>query len=451
MFVVSAPCGPVRHQDPTGSIRPFGRAIVAASLAVIGSFPCALVAADYSISGFGTLGFTRSDKSFHYQRFIDDRGTLKRDSVAGIQIDASLTPTIGATLQALAAPSTRSDEHYEGTIAWAFTSWRPSNEWLVRLGKQRIPLYLYSQTYNVGVTYDFARLPTEMYSISPSNDFTGISVGRTWERDNGDWTIDGYWGKSDLDVRFWIRDGAPPLQPPGSLFRRLGLEGGGVVISRRKFEDTYRIGFSQVSVYERNASNVIPTTYPYVSVFPGVGYYQVNLALPGPGIQTISNYRYRTLTLGADVAIGSKYRLLSELARSFVTETLFSTQSTRGYIALQRKMGQWTPYVVYAFLRSSPGPVDLYDRVNSNKVPNVVPGAAQINASQRIGADAILVYDQHSVAIGTSYSLSTTSKIKAEWMRTRIGRVSSMVDAPPGSNIRNQNINVISLSYSVVF
>ena len=36
-------------------------------------------------------------------------------------------------------------------------------------------------------------------------------------------------------------------------------------------------------------------------------------------------------------------------------------------------------------------------------------------------------------------------------MHVRIGQVSSLVDAPPGGNIRNQGINVISLSYSVVF
>jgi hypothetical protein len=84
-------------------------------------------------------------------------------------------------------------------------------------------------------------------------------------------------------------------------------------------------------------------------------------------------------------------------------------------------------------------------------VPTLVPGASLINASQRIGADQILAFDQRSLAIGTSYSLSATSKLKAELMHVRIGQVSSLVDAPPGSNIRNQSINVISLSYSVVF
>ena len=36
-------------------------------------------------------------------------------------------------------------------------------------------------------------------------------------------------------------------------------------------------------------------------------------------------------------------------------------------------------------------------------------------------------------------------------MRSHIGQMSSLVDAPPGGNIRNQNINVFSLSYNFVF
>jgi hypothetical protein len=53
--------------------------------------------------------------------------------------------------------------------------------------------------------------------------------------------------------------------------------------------------------------------------------------------------------------------------------------------------------------------------------------------------------------VGTSYSFSATSKLKAEYMRTHIGQVSSLVDAPSGGNIRDQNINVYSLSYNFVF
>jgi len=425
--------------------------LVGVLAALFGFLPASLVAADYSFSGFGTLGFAQSDKPYRYQRFIDNNGTFRRDSLAGIQVDAQLTSNTGATIQALASPSSNNDDQYEATVTWAFVSWRPSNDWLIRIGKQRIPLYLFSQTYNVGVTYDFARLPTEMYSISPSSDFVGLSASKTWAMRNGDLILDGYWGSSDLDVRFWIRDGFAPSQAPSVIFRRLGIEGGGLVLTYRNVEDTYRAGLSQVVVDEKGTSNSYPVTYPFVSVFPGAGYYQVSSNLPGPGIPTIDRYKYTTVTLGADISIGSGYRVISEVARSLVSETSFSTQSTRGYTSLQKRLDKWTPYIAYAFLRSASGPLDLYDKVNSNKVPAFVAGAAQINASQRSGADALLVYDQHSWAVGTSYSLSPTSKLKAELMRVYIGQVSSLVDAPPGANIRNQSINVISLSYSMVF
>ncbi|MCZ4313308.1 hypothetical protein O4H66_07815 [Comamonadaceae bacterium G21597-S1] len=426
-------------------------AFVAVLAALVLGWPATAGATDFSLSGFGTLGFAKSDKSYRYQRFVDDNGTFRRDSVAGVQLDAVFSPSVGATVQALASPSSNHDDQFDGTIAWAFVSWRPTNDWLVRVGKQRIPLYLYSQTYNVGTTYEFARLPMEMYSISPSNDFVGLSASKTWEMNRGELTLDGYWGTSDLDVRFWIRDGMPPNQGPTAIFRQLGVEGGGLVLTHKSAETTYKVGYSKVTVNEQNAASSYPATYPYVSIAPGVGYYQVNSMLPGPGIPTIDRYSYRTLTLGTDLQLGSGYRVIAEIARSLVTDTDLSTQSTRGYAAVLRKMDRWTPYLAYAYLKSSSGPLTLHERVNANRVPASVSGAAQINASQRAGADSILVYDQSSWSIGTSYALSPTSKIKAEWMRVRIGQVSSLVDAPPGSNIRNQSINVISLSYSLVF
>lgn len=412
---------------------------------------CQAWAADYSISGFGTLGYARSDKPYNYQRFINEGGTLRRDSVAGVQLDARFTETVGATVQLLAAPATDSDSKTDASVAWAFVSLRPTNDWLFRAGKQRIPLYLFSQSYSVGVTFPFARLPTEMYSISPSNEFTGLSASKSWEISGGDLTLDGYWGVSDLDVRFWIRDGIPMVQSPGSQFRKIGVDGGGLAISFRRQDNVLRAGLGKVIVDERHSSNAYPVTYPYVSLFPGIGYYQVNSSLPGPGIPVIDQYGYRTFTLGADLDIGSGFRAIGEFARSYVSDTLFSTQSTRGYLALLRPINKWTPYISYAFLHSEANVLALQRAVNDTTVPGFIPGAAQINLAQRAGADSLLAFDQRSLAIGTSYSLSATSKIKAELMHVRIGQVSSLVDAPPGSNIRNQGINVISVSYSVVF
>ena len=425
-----------------------GATVLLGALVSLVTLPAAAI--DFSASGFGTVGYARSDQSYGYQRFIDDSGTFWRDSVVGLQLDAKFADKFSATVQFKLAPASNNDNEYKGTVAWALLSWRPTNDWLFRAGKQRIPLYLYSETVDVGVTYDFARLPTEMYSISPSNDFTGLSFSKNWGVENGDLFLDGYWGKSKGDYRFWIRDNIPPVQNSGAGFFGLDLEGVGLVLSYKRNEDTYRIGAIRSVLTTRNGSP-FPTTFPFVTLAPGIGYYQVDASLPGPGVPTIDKLTNTVVTVGAEVGLGSGFRFVSEFARTFVPKTDQSTASIRGYVSLLKNVDKWTPYVVYAFLRSQPDVRNLYNNVNDNTVPDSIPGAALINASQRAGADRIPAWDQNSWSVGTSYALSATSKLKAEYLRSHIGQMSSLVDAPSGGNIRDQNINVFSLSYNFVF
>ncbi len=408
-------------------------------------------AGDVSLSGFGTVGYARSNKPMTYDRFINNDGTLRRDSVAGIQLDASITNRFGATIQVKAAPASDNDAKYDATVAWAFLSYRPANDWLVRVGRQRMPLYLHSANFDVGVTYDFARLPTEMYSISPNNEIDGLSFSRNWAVKAGDWTLDGFWGTTHADVRTWSRDNVPAIQSPGASFRKLSVDGGGLSLSFKTTDDTYRVAYGSVTVGMRDGRSILATFPLVVTPFPGVSYFQVDNALPGPGLPTIDRIRISSFIVGADIYLGSGFRAIGEYARTIVPQTDLSIQSKRGYVSILRHVNHWTPYVTYAYLRSDSRPLSLNQSLNNSVVPGFVPGSEQINALQRVGADKVLAFDQSSVAIGSSYSISPTSKLKAEWMRVRIGQVSSLVDAPPGANIRNQKINVISLSYSMVF
>ena len=65
---------------------------------LVGVVAGSALGADYSLSAYGTIGYTRSDQSFKYDRLIDNRGTLRRDSVAGLQLDSRLTDSVGATV-----------------------------------------------------------------------------------------------------------------------------------------------------------------------------------------------------------------------------------------------------------------------------------------------------------------------------------------------------------------
>jgi hypothetical protein len=123
-------------------------------------------AVDVAFTGFGNIGYAVSDGDFRYLRYIDNGGTFKADSLFGFQAEGRLNAKWGATVQAVAsAPRTR-DSGYEAKVRWAFLSYRPDNEWLFRAGRLRPPVLINTQNAEVGVTYDQARLPAEVYSLS---------------------------------------------------------------------------------------------------------------------------------------------------------------------------------------------------------------------------------------------------------------------------------------------
>jgi len=179
---------------------------------IFASLGCTVAAAaDFTLTGFATAGYAVSDQDFKYLRYINDRGTLKADSLVGFQGEARFNSQWGATLQAVAsAPRTR-DNGEEAKIRWAFISFRPDNDWLLRVGRVRPPFFIHSQNAEVGVTYDQARLPQEIYSLSPIYDFDGGAITKTWSLANSETSLDAYWGQTDLKFRLFSRDAAQPM------------------------------------------------------------------------------------------------------------------------------------------------------------------------------------------------------------------------------------------------
>ncbi len=407
------------------------------------------VALDLSTSGFGTVGYSRSDQPYNYQRFVDDGGTFKRDSVLGLQVDARINDQFSATLQGKVAASLKSDTTTDATISWAFLSWRPSNDWLVRAGRLRVPLYLRSESTDVGTTFDFAQLPTEVYSTSPTTDFDGLAVSKTWNTPAGEWTLDGYLGSTNTTYRTYLRDN-PAAGLPGAVFSPVKVKARALVLTFQQDDNLYRLGAHDVRVRVRDGQST-PKTFPSVTIAPGISYYQVSSLMPGPGLVSVDEVHSPTYAMGADIGVGADFRLVGEYVRRNVLGVNTGANTRGAYLAVLRSVGAWTPYVSVGRLLSAPEVRDFYSKVNASRVPAFIPGAARINASQRAGADSIAPFDQTTWALGTSYRLSPTSKLKAEWTRTRTGLVSGLIDAPVGGESGNQVVNVLSLSCSFVF
>ena len=405
--------------------------------------PLSAGAVDMNWSGFATLGYAVSDQPYKYQRFIDDQGTFKRDSVLGAQLDVKFTPQWGATLQARLAPSLSSDRQWDPSLTWAFVSWRPLDDWLVRVGKIRLPLMLNTENTDVGATFDFARLPIEVYSLAPTTDVVGLSISKTWLTDRYDWTLEAYTGEAKTHSRYYGREIRDTQASPGSWFLPFDMQSSGLVLTTRDIDNTFRIG-----VHEAVASRSDPKIHadiPFHQIAPGLGYYDLAAS------RQVDKLTIPVQTIGASVLLPAAVRVTAEYARIKVNSASEGLSRWGAYLAVSRRFGDWTPYGYYARTRSPGSTLDKYKAIDGNVLPSGLPGANRINPSQKLTADILSPYDQWTAALGTSYRLQPNSLIKAEWSYTGTGVVSSFIDAPAGRNSADQRINVFSLSYNVTF
>jgi hypothetical protein len=425
--------------------------LIAAIFALIISIAQSADAAEFSLSGFGTLGYAISDKEYAYQRFIDNNGTIKRDTVFGVQADVKIKEQFGITLQGKFAPSEKDDKDWEPLLSWAFLSYRPTNDWLFRLGKLRAPIYLNSESMDVGVTYDMARLPAEMYSLAPANDFIGASFSKTWNGCIGDFMLDGYWGKAPFHRRVYMRDDAATLgrMPQGANFWNIETESAGFVMTFHRNSGIFHAGF-HYAVGEMTDGQLIPGNFILQPIYYPTPMGPIHIAdayQPDP-LSIGSSIRNLVYVLGFDIDLGNDFRLIAEYGRHVIPDYRAISDMHGGYLSLLKKIGKWTPYITVSGLLSEQNARELYNEVNSHKIQGP---AAFLNPTQTQIVDSLKVYEQYTMAVGASYTLTPKQKIKAEWAQTHVGDMSGFIDNPPGQTISDADINVFSISYSFVF
>lgn len=395
---------------------------------------------DWSLSGFATVGYAASDRAWRWRRFVDEGGTLWRDTIVGGQLDARLSPNWSATLQLTLAPSTRHERQWSIEAAWAFLSWRPDNDWLLRLGKQRVPIFLNAENRDVGQTYAFARLPAEVYALSPTTDIAGASLTRTWQHGDGELDADVYAGRANIAERSHSRD-------LGAHFVNVYTDIFGAALTWRREDLTWRIGLHR-AVSERQDGQPLPRRYPFVSPFPGFGYYQVSNAIPGgPGVLTTDTIVNTIVNLGVDAKLAPHWRVVAEFARDVQQRTDLGANTVGAYVAVLHTLGHVTPYVSLARLQTVGAPREAWQALNAA----AGKGSDALSVAQRVAADSIPFYDQTSLGLGAAWALTPRSQLKGEWMRTRIGKRSAMVDDPPQGTVSDTGVNVLTLNYSVVF
>lgn len=147
------------------------------SIAIAASLAMAFGAhAEVRISGFGQIvgGATLDEGDIYPERSYDTDVDFRSESLFAVQIDADLNDRVTAVGQVLA----RGKDDFDAKLAWAYANVKLGKGFSAKIGRQRTPLYRYSDFLDVGYAYPWVRPPVAMYNQPWSNN-DGVSLSHT--------------------------------------------------------------------------------------------------------------------------------------------------------------------------------------------------------------------------------------------------------------------------------
>lgn len=138
----------------------------------------ALEQGEARINGFGTIAFTHlggEDEGRGYGVSGQTNDSWRGDQLSkfGAQLSYGVTDTVGLTLQTTA--KAYADE-WKASLEWAYLSWQSTDDLMLRFGRLRTPMYMYSESIDVGFSYPWLRLPDEVYSQVQLSNYEGADL-----------------------------------------------------------------------------------------------------------------------------------------------------------------------------------------------------------------------------------------------------------------------------------
>jgi hypothetical protein len=134
--------------------------------------------------GFGTVGVVRSDQDHAdvvSNVFLQpngaggtDRWSAAVDSKIGGQMDVQFQPAWSAVIQVVAKH--RYNNSWTPEIEWANLRYQPTDAFGVRVGRTVAPIFMYSDTANVGYANPWIRGPQEIYGMVPITHLDGVDL-----------------------------------------------------------------------------------------------------------------------------------------------------------------------------------------------------------------------------------------------------------------------------------
>lgn len=313
-----------------------------------------------SINGFftGKMGVANNDAGYGNRTGVEGY-TKDPDFSLGSKLGLQGTFSLTEQTQIIGQLVARGDENWSPEMEWGFLSHDFDNGFVVRLGRLRVPLYMYSDYLEVGYAQPWATPPPEVYYVVPVSSFDGIDILYDTDVGDGTLTLQGVLGHA-VDVA-----DENPFHVDVEFKNTVGLSA-----TYSYNEWTFRTNYFQTEIESSN----------------------IYLDAQGNQIPSLKSFDEESAYFaGVGVSYDNGHLLaISEYTISDVDNGYSDTKS--GYLTLGYRIDAFTPYATYSFLETT----DDEER-----------------ASDPIGS-AVLNWERTAYSIGTRYDISSNLSVKAD-------------------------------------
>ena len=369
----------------------------------------------WTLSGFASIGAGRlADDNLEYLDYTSGRWSFEGDSVFGLQLDLNLADRLSLVSQVVSRGYNQDDtSEFEPELDWFFLRYQLDNAWRARIGRMRTPLYLYSETIDVGYSYVWVRPPTDVYApiASPFSNFDGADL--VYLSELGDYNLDiqlltGRMKRSRNDLEISVDP----------------LLGGNLTLQNQNLTLRYALMMLCTDVTWSNLEQLEDYYHvagPLVSLYAGQDLTGVFEEI-AKGFSAVDNwYIYQTLglkwTTGNVTTTGEFFRLEN-------TDDGYTNNATGAYLSLQYNFKQFTPYLVAGYYHNEFGQ-DALRAVNESysawpahqSIPLFQLQVDQLDLLREQTVDFIdsLNYKQQTWTLGVRYDVYRNIALKAEW------------------------------------
>ncbi len=277
----------------------------------------------------GCTVVTTATKPLQYGPYYDHISNVpswSNDTILGLQTDYKIDDKSSMTAQLVSY----GQQNFQVMNTWAYATFKPTNSWQFRIGRQRVPFYMLSEQLDVGMSYPWVRPPVEMYT-NPVNSYDGLSGKYQWML-----------GDVSGDIGALVGD-APsssnsPYIPLGFIIKNIR----GVTFNIYDGNFTFHGGV--------NAGNVNLNLQDDKT--PGAMFQNLNSLLTAVGSPGVTDQLATYYNLGMIYDDGS-WLLMSEVSDLRYGSGTVVQDRFDGYVTLGYHMGSFMPNFTYSMTRTN--------------------------------------------------------------------------------------------------